>query len=351
MPDGKNQHFVPQRYFRKFSADGKSISLFQKHTSRFIRAASIKHQASKAWFYGDEEIEKAVTALESVGGSAIDKILSASDLCELDDETFDGMRLWLALQRHRTEAARSASASVDNDLLHLYLESKLHIMEEQGPYSRAELAAVIPKLEVIPAQAQLTKIGIGVEQSHNLDDLAVVVLKNKSTKPFIFSDAPCVYHNVFYEKVKGVGVLGARSVGLLIFLPLSPAKCLMVYDSNVYSINPPPTFIKTVGNIADISAINSLQMHSASSCIYASNHLDEGYVRYLWDTQKDRVKDNSFVTRKFSSFDSNNRPSSELRLYYEPVLNIQFRLSFMKTQKSPAGVFFRSRDEFMNGRT
>ena len=50
----RNHHFVPQFYFRRFSTDGKSICLLTRATGKTVRQATIKGQASKIGYYGDE---------------------------------------------------------------------------------------------------------------------------------------------------------------------------------------------------------------------------------------------------------------------------------------------------------
>lgn len=50
MAHNKNQHFVPQFYFRLFSIDKKRIEIFNK-TKGVHKTGSIKGQCSSNYFY------------------------------------------------------------------------------------------------------------------------------------------------------------------------------------------------------------------------------------------------------------------------------------------------------------
>ena len=57
MADRKNQHFVPQYYFRFFSENARHISAILKKDGRFIENAPIKGQCATDNFYGSKELE------------------------------------------------------------------------------------------------------------------------------------------------------------------------------------------------------------------------------------------------------------------------------------------------------
>ena len=68
MASNKNQHYVPQCYLREFATDSTSaaINLYNLDREKFIINASIKHQCSKNYFYGNNLLlEKAMQPIES----------------------------------------------------------------------------------------------------------------------------------------------------------------------------------------------------------------------------------------------------------------------------------------------
>lgn len=54
----KNQHFIPQFYLRNFSyySNGKEIGIYVPTINFFKNDVAIKHQGSKNFFYGKDEI-------------------------------------------------------------------------------------------------------------------------------------------------------------------------------------------------------------------------------------------------------------------------------------------------------
>ena len=64
MANKKNQHYVPQFYFKFFSKNKKSINILLKNNGQIIPNASIKAQCSKNNFYGSQELEDMFSSLE-----------------------------------------------------------------------------------------------------------------------------------------------------------------------------------------------------------------------------------------------------------------------------------------------
>jgi Protein of unknown function (DUF4238) len=64
MADSANQHYVPQFYFRGFTANARSVCVLNRSTGKTIPIASIKGQASKKYFYGDADAEKLIQKLD-----------------------------------------------------------------------------------------------------------------------------------------------------------------------------------------------------------------------------------------------------------------------------------------------
>ena len=79
MATQKNQHYVPQFYQRRFSPDGKSIGSYIIEQERKIDQASIKHQASRDFFYTNEterknNLEASLGALEAMTQKVMEKL-------------------------------------------------------------------------------------------------------------------------------------------------------------------------------------------------------------------------------------------------------------------------------------
>ena len=102
MPNNKNQHFVPQFFLKNFSADKKCVSMCLKDSGGIIHNVSIRQQCSKAYFYPDQEYEKALGSFEGDCRNAISKVISG-DLRALNQKDYSLFRLFLLLQMTRTQ--------------------------------------------------------------------------------------------------------------------------------------------------------------------------------------------------------------------------------------------------------
>lgn len=74
MATNKNQHFVPRCYLRPFTTDSAnvSINLFNIDRLKFIERASVKHQCSGDYFYGEDlALERAIQFTESTYAAAL----------------------------------------------------------------------------------------------------------------------------------------------------------------------------------------------------------------------------------------------------------------------------------------
>ena len=106
MPQNKNQHYVPKRYFRWFASDAKRINLVQKQTGNVVLGAGIKGQSSREYFYGDKNLERTITDLETEYLNALAASRNARSLASLPPETFHMLRAAALFQRSRTRLER-----------------------------------------------------------------------------------------------------------------------------------------------------------------------------------------------------------------------------------------------------
>ena len=75
MAAKKNQHYVPQYYFRYFNDKQKFISLLLVNDKRIINKCSISDQSSLPYFYGDSEVENKICIIENSNRIALNKFL------------------------------------------------------------------------------------------------------------------------------------------------------------------------------------------------------------------------------------------------------------------------------------
>ena len=165
------------------------------------------------------------------------------------------------------------------------LEIVLNTSEKLTEEDRARL---IESVRAVPNMAEIQKIQMieALKYAEFLADLRMIVLKNRTNRPFVFGDAPVVYFNYFQKDIKNRRVLGMRNPGLQIYFPLSPRAAIFLYDENVNRPELNKFSQIDVRQKSDVDSLNILQIHNSASAIYF-NSLDEaGALRSLWEKSR-----------------------------------------------------------------
>ncbi|MEO8332135.1 MAG: DUF4238 domain-containing protein [Gallionella sp.] len=251
MATNKNQHFVPRCYLRPFTIDSANlaINLFNIDRLKFIECASVKHQCSGDYFYGEDlGLEKALQFTEGSYAAALREILKPN--YNLTDSHRKLLRRFWLLQHMRTEAASRRA---------------IEMTEAMG--------------DVIGGEASSFRLGIReavqdamrafVERMDMVDDLKICLLRNRTAIPFITSDDPAVLTNRWYlvdRRTRGAS-FGLQSAGNLLLLPLSPKVLCIGYDGDVYSV-PHKGGWADVRHDKDIQALNQHQLLNCRANIF-----------------------------------------------------------------------------------
>lgn len=338
MSSGKNHHYVPQFYFRRFSADGKSICGLVRSSGRLFAGAPIKGQASRNLFYGDAEVEKALSELEGICSAALRGLDEVVNPELLDESRQWELLLHLALQHSRTQAARQASQPFQDRLMQLYLEVQLNNDTELDEETKAAFRKFLPDVGADPVQSQRLAMGTAMKMSTAIWDLRPLVLVNKTNRPFIFGDAPVVFYNAACFDVKLRGVLGMAAFGLLVFMPLDAGKCLMLFDETAYDIRGARDGRIAVREFADVVSLNKLQLHAASDCVYYDRESWGPYVHALWSQESRRLSSHKGKVVQAPGFDAETGEAlGDIVHSFNPQLPIRLRLSFLRHESYSDG--------------
>ena len=219
MAESANQHYVPQFYFRGFSSDDRSVCVLNRSTGKTIPVASIKGQASKKYFYGEADAEKGLQQVDGAFSGVVRRFRECAAFDEFSGEDYYTLLQNIMLQRSRTMSARSRSKAMQDRLLQLHLEMRVHADESLDEDTREAFLKFAGEAEADPRQYQALEMSIALECVESLLDLLPVVLENRTNRPFIFGDAPVVFSNPHLRQVRLRGVLGAQTPGLMILYP------------------------------------------------------------------------------------------------------------------------------------
>jgi len=251
VASNKNQHYVPRCYFRPFSTNSENvnINIFNIDSGKFIEKASIKHQCSGNYFYGeDTSLETALQSSEGLYASVLREILNPD--YQLTKKHKGVLQHFWLLQHMRTEAA-----------------SKRSVEFTASAASVAGLEAHQYRLSIKDAVLQSMKTF--VQHSDIVDDLEVCLIRNKTRVPFFTSDDPAILTNRWYmssRKAAG-GSFGLSAAGNIILLPLSPNILSLGYDKDVYSIPNKNGWVEITAD-SDLVALNEHQFLNCRANIF-----------------------------------------------------------------------------------
>ena len=329
----KNHHFVPKFYFRMFSKDQKSICVLNRATGQAYFRAPLKNQASKDWFYGNDEAETALGQIEGHASAAFKRLLESRDPGGLDEETVTWILGHITLQRARTQAARDAGQPLADRFTQLEMEAAIGSAEGVTEEQRAEMLAAVPLIQADPVAAQGLEMHVALENCLSLVDLLPVFLVNRTNRPFIFGDSPSVFYNAYLREVKLRGVLGFETPGLLVFLPLGEQLSLMLVDTGAYRLRGARDNRILVRDLTDVAAVNKLQLHAASDCAYFADPAHAGYVRHLWEAERHAFAPHlGMVVQAPAKSAETGEEMGEILHGFQPQLPYNLRLSFLSHQ-------------------
>lgn len=331
MAESKNHHYVPQFYFRRFSKDGKNINALLRPNGRLIDGAPIRGQASKAWFYGTAERERALSKIEGHCSAALRTLSELPSDAALDEASYHGVLTHLVLQRARTQSARESTMPFHNRLAQLFLEAELAKNISMTSEKRELMMQALPFLELDPAQVQTMEMGVAMESVDILADLRVLLLDNKTNRPFAFGDAPVVLYNPYCRDVTLRSVLGYAKPGLMVLMPLDSRTYIALIDDEVYDVRGAKNARIALRELSDVAALNKLQIHAASHCVYFEDTAFRDYVHCLWQMERYKLTNHSGKVVEAPGFSVETGESlGDIVHGFTPQLNFRPLFSFLK---------------------
>lgn len=353
MAGHHRHHFVPQFYFRLFAEGKKHICVYLPETDQIVLQAAIKGQCAKNELYGSSDIEKHFSQIESRHAAVLQAIVKADcieRIKEIFEEHFLCLLQAIMFQRARTvleiEKQIPALEAMTLKFFSDDLRKKLSASDFEKFKRAIDLGQV--RLKENPTSSVLRQISIALEVSYLLCDMEPRLLRNITDLPFVFSDSPVVFYNMFLKNVIDRGVLGLQRPGLMIFYPLNTKLQLVLFDSNSYRGRILSEPIVDIFERADVSNLNALQLHHCKSSVYFRSPTDSDYVQRLYRSHSPLIKKPTNEFRFRQDLLVNGDPSVRDGFQMlEPQLNHELRLSFVECElvRSEDEHLFRHRDK------
>lgn len=343
MADKENQHFVPQYYFRFYSKNKKSISLLNVASGKTVETASIKGQASKSFFYGDAATEELITQIESSFISTLKKIKSEKSFSNLSEDEILLLLQAIMFQRSRTLAKRKDTKKQRDFMARTMAEIAINTNDCFDENQRKELRDLLKYVVADPIPFQGIDMTMSLTQAHYLMDLRKIVLKNRTKTPFIFSDAPAILINPMQRRVVTRGVLGMKTPGIIVLMPLGPRMAIMLYDKNAYKIIGETKDCFSLKHSSDVDELNKVQICNAASTVYFDDYGLAPYITRLWGLTKAHLENTpKGIVQEGILLDGDDE--KEIVHFFEKQIPLMPKLSFVKYEEIDPYSNFIDRD-------
>ncbi|WP_145142367.1 DUF4238 domain-containing protein [Paenibacillus sp. Y412MC10] len=272
MPEKNRQHYVPKFYLRNFSDNERAIDTFNLTNSKYIKNASIKDMCQKHNFYGaDNKVENFLADVESEASSIIKNVLKTDDFPEVLKDYIHLFEFILI-----SEARNLKIAETNNYFADFLLKQMLEHHPDAKDIDLNEL-----KIEL--NEPATTPIASAIEGTKLILDLEplLIIEKTGGTRSFITSDNPMIRYNSFYLHKRYPGGYGYMDRGAQFFFPISPSKCILLYDFNAYDIPGKQGNILYLNRARDVDQLNELFFLNAYNNVFFNQRVRKDYIEGL----------------------------------------------------------------------
>ena len=318
----KRQHYVPLHYLRQFSADKKRVNLYNIRRNFYV-LAPIRAQCKDKFFYGeDERWEKWLGTVESTCAQALQRLTVADAVPPCGSEDRTCAILWTAVQKVRTMLHADELATMLSRA-----DEVLYPTEAARRWaSEREM-----RVQTTRARATLQSLGLADTVFRAIEDLQVAILQSDKNE-FWTSDNPIQEYNIYTEKDNVLSWLGAGSEGLLLFVPLCPRRCMLLYDGVVYEMRNKGRGTGVVRATAkDVDFANKLQAIACTEHIYFRGDEEASRVEIELRRTRRRRADASGIIREAVN---PNDDSDTLIHMAKRMHNLTMTLSFINIRKA-----------------
>lgn len=324
----QKQHVVPRFYLRHFSPDGKQLNVYNLQRNKTILGASLKGQCYRRGVYGDTpDVEKALAKHETILAPIVAAIVNTTALPSRLVDYFYLLQFVSSLHLRPGAAIDEMNTSLDMLVKDL--------MSRTSPYTKEDLDLVrVRANNAGPMLAsQIHRAG------RALLDLKPALVMAPDKTEWITSDHPLIAYNTYTEELPETQPgHGFMTIGLQLFLPLSPRVLLLLFDGTIYRQRDANTL--QTATPADTNALNLLQAAYAQENLY---FLSDGLTPFLELRRRAtdaRAKRSAFVsqfTRADQALEEDGTRSEVMR-WGTVMPNLHLRLSFLSPRKTAARV-------------
>jgi hypothetical protein len=286
----ERQHYIPKFYLRNFSFcnNKKQIGIYNLLSNVFIQKAKLKNQGYKPYYYGkDGQIENILSKVESDVAPLIAKIIATNELPKRQSDDYQELLAFTVLTDIRNPIV---TKNIFESNAHL--EKFINVdSDEEG-----DVQYVLP--DITEQEAVDIAFSIFETSLASCADLDYKLLINTSKTPFITSDIPLIKYNQYLEYKKSLRAKnGYGNIGIQLFLPLSPTKMILFYDSMIYKVGDRKKDFIELNSEHEITQFNILQILNCQSILFFGDTVNNYYINDIVSSSKKFTKANLTESR------------------------------------------------------
>lgn len=347
MEKKKRQHYVPQFYLKNFVREDNKFTIFNIKSEKIIENAPYTKQCYENYYYGDDEVwEEKLGVIESRVALVIAKINEQSNYYP-NVEEIKILKKFILYQRYRTIRNKDNLLNIRWNGAKTYVEMN---MRKEGKYVSENILKVLKKEfekrydRIIPQQA----LEITANLLDNIEDLELLIIQyNNKIQHLISSDNPVVFYNPFYKRA-----IGLMNAGLIILLPISSSKLIVIFDSKMYQRYKNNKIVKLT-NENEVKMLNIFQLIVAKEIVYFQSKSQAQFIEIYYKKNKDKRE----LFEELGKPQAMGTDTNKTIAYPQQFIPIDYNFSFGKVHSKGIGFieneidwFPRNKDEVYEDR-
>lgn len=266
LTNKKKQHYVPQMIQRRFSNDGKRVSVWDIRNRCLYENVSIRGQFQEKYFYERTEdgFEKALESLEGIAKPLFDEIEESQWIPPKDSDDWMLLILWVVVQVQRTDVLANPINKFSQKMIRKFaqfLEAEGRIPEGSDGLGVADL-----DIKVDPKRGRQSAVALAFDNIAQVAaDLHAGILHSQEGR-IILPDCGALRFNMIAEE--GGLPWGWASIGTGALLPLSNKNAVVFYDPASYAwMDNGMEVIKVMDEAEQISLTEKLLLRSSNRVV------------------------------------------------------------------------------------
>jgi hypothetical protein len=261
---GKNNHFVPRRYLKRFrSISDRQVALYNLKSRRIIDHAAIGDQCYRNYFYTkNPAFEKTFTTLEGSHEGLYERMIAEEFAPVPESPDRHTLSAAIMFQEGRTVTTVDRATHLASEVIKSVLRIKL---EKEG---KTDLVEFLPGVKITLPDAVMDAILQHLVMYPLINDLDCTLFVNRTTEDFLTCDHPIALGNNMRAASPSSGASGFSSRGLMIAVPLSPHAFVLLSDREVYKVTRNGRGVAYLTNQSEVVGLNLAQCAIARTNLY-----------------------------------------------------------------------------------